>query len=295
MIRQIREDSISEVKRLLLPENIPPGFNINSLDPQGQSFLHHAVLRSRLAIASELIAAGADVNRAKEGLAAAFAGIYPIFDSAVMGDLPMIQLLIENGAHIELRSQGVTPFLAAVQGTHLMMIAYLINIAGANYQVLNGNGRNALDMLREALRVRQGREDIGELLDCASFLMGKGLRYAIGVEEAAAPAAGAGAEAAAEAEVRLIPLPRDFGMTDGEFVTRIQTVMERVASTISLPRMPAVKLIFQRAREARAAREAAAAGAAPAGGRRRKGKSKSKKTHRRRGRGQKHKTRRRRF
>jgi hypothetical protein len=258
MIRQIREDSVSDVKKLLLPENIPRGFDINSLDPQGYSFLHHAVLRSTLEIAHALIAAGADVNIPKQGLAATFAGIYPIFDSAVMGDLPMIQLLIENKADIERRSRGVTPFLAVVHGASdfksLKMLAYLGVEGGADYAAQDVDGRNAFDILRDTLRLRQG-DEIDYVQNCVAllFVIFRGEpHYAVGVQDA--EAAGG---------VRLKPVAADFGMTDHALTAKVEEFKPLLGSAQS--RRSAVLLYGQRAREAAAAaRTGAAAGAGAA-------------------------------
>ena len=272
MFEAIKNDNFAAVRQLLLAK--PSGFDINSLDPQGYSFLHHAVLKSRgrVDIAHALIAAGADVNRPKQGTAAdRFGTAYPILDSAIIGDLDMVKLLIRNGAVKEVRSRrGLTPFLEALREPDgLEMLAYLALEAGVDYRA-RSEGGNAFDILRETLTRRQG-DDIDRVQNVLAFLfvLFRGdPQYAVEVEDA-------------EVGDGVRRIAADFGMTIEQLREKVEEFKPLLGSPQS--RKHAILLYGQRARERAAARTGAAAGAgagaAPEGGRRRR-----QKTHRRRAR-----------
>ena len=262
MFTAIRTNNYSEVKRLLEAkprdfyiDSLDPRGDIDSLDPRGDTFLHFAVRLTRIDIARMLIRAGADVNKRSERDPFEYGLRYPILYSAAAGDLPMVKLLIENGAHKEVQTdrRGLTPFLEVVgEATHWELLEYLGVEARVNYRAVDRAGRNAFDILRDISPLRQQvRRDIDSLKNCLAVLivLFRGdPRYAVGV-----------VDGTVEGGIRFVPVAEDFGLTDEELVDSIQYFSKRLGSSKS--RLPAVARFWRAAAAGGGAAAPAEAGA----------------------------------
>lgn len=83
-----------------------------------------ACYKGHYKIAQFLISLKADVNRRS------VKGNTALHDCAESGSLEILQLLLQNGAVMDVDSYGMTPLLAASVTGHLQIVEHLINIPG---------------------------------------------------------------------------------------------------------------------------------------------------------------------
>ena len=113
--------------------------DVNALGSDGETALARAAVLGATDVARILIEHGARVN-------VRFAKVnhLPLHAAAAHGFLPLIQLLLENGADVEARdASGFTPLLDAAEQGRTQAIRLLFN-AGAKIDTTNTVGRSAL-------------------------------------------------------------------------------------------------------------------------------------------------------
>jgi len=130
--------------KLLLQE----GANPNLLTYSGPNPIPLAALENNIEIIKLLIAAGACVNTLQ--------GSYALIHAAKNGNLELAQVLLDNGANINLRSRVL---ISAVQNGQLKMVNFLLEY-GVYTQFRNSEGKTALDLAKEA-----GYQEIVALLN----------------------------------------------------------------------------------------------------------------------------------
>ena len=120
-----------------------PRTQVETRNKADESPLMLAALKGYLGVAKQLIARDADVNKP---------GWAPLHYAATKGDIPMIELLLENDAYIDAESpNGTTPLMMAAQyGTPEAAKALLD--AGADASIKNGLGLTAIDFANRVNR-----------------------------------------------------------------------------------------------------------------------------------------------
>lgn len=136
-----------KVARLLVDT---PNINLNTLNANGESALMLVALRGQLDLARQMVKKDADVNKT---------GWTPLHYAASSGQLPLIELLIQNNAYIDAESpNGTTPLMmASMYGTPAAV--KLLLGEGADPQLKNQQGLNAVQFAQRA-----NRQDIAELI-----------------------------------------------------------------------------------------------------------------------------------
>ena len=136
-----------KVARLLVDT---PNINLNTLNANGESALMLVALRGQLDLAAQMVKKDADVNKT---------GWTPLHYAASSGQLPLINLLIQNNAYIDAESpNGTTPLMmASMYGTPAAV--KLLLGEGADPQLKNQQGLSALQFAQRA-----NRQDIAELI-----------------------------------------------------------------------------------------------------------------------------------
>lgn len=124
-----------EEMQLLVKKN---GDTINKLNQSGFSPLILACYRGNTAVAEYLAPKVKDVNyNSPSGTALAAA--------AIKGNVPMVRLLLENGANPDLPdAMGMTPLLYASQFENKELIVLLLKHK-ANKKIANNEGKTAMD------------------------------------------------------------------------------------------------------------------------------------------------------
>lgn len=118
----------AETAQLLLSQGADPEIT----DLSGISPLSWAVLDSREALVRMLVEAGADINAGGGRMNAS-----PVFHAVQERNLPLLRLLVQLGAHLEVRDLlGRTPLSRAVEAGDMSTLEALVEL-GANL-----NGRN---------------------------------------------------------------------------------------------------------------------------------------------------------
>ncbi|HKY54061.1 MAG TPA: ankyrin repeat domain-containing protein [Anaerolineales bacterium] len=119
---------------------------VNAYAEDGFQPLGLASYFGHLELVKYLIKAGAPINSpSRNGLKAA-----PIQSAAAAGHDKIVQMLLENGAHPNVREQGgYTPLHAAAQNKDVDMIRTLI-YGGADLMLKSNDGKTALDLAKEA-------------------------------------------------------------------------------------------------------------------------------------------------
>jgi ankyrin repeat protein len=142
----VRHGSFKAISALLAD----PQTNVEMRNQQDESPLMLAALKGYLDLAKQLIARDADVNKP---------GWAPLHYAATKGDIPMIELLLDNDAYIDAESpNGTTPLMMAAQyGTPTAVKALLE--AGADPSLKNGLGLSAIDFAN-----RVSRADVAEVI-----------------------------------------------------------------------------------------------------------------------------------
>lgn len=120
-----------------------PKTDVNLLNAKGESPLMLAILKGQQDMAEKLIKKGADVNKT---------GWTPLHYAATSGQLAIISELLENHAYIDAESpNGTTPLMMAARYGTLAAVKLLLN-EGADPQLKNQQGLNALDFAQRGKR-----------------------------------------------------------------------------------------------------------------------------------------------
>ena len=136
----IREPSPKVAKALI----DAPRIDLNALNAQGESPLMLAALKGQLELADQMVKKGADVNKP---------GWTPLHYAASNGHLPVISLLLENHAYIDAESpNGSTPLMMASMYGSLAAVKLLLD-EGADPLLKNQQGLTALQFAQRANRL----------------------------------------------------------------------------------------------------------------------------------------------
>lgn len=114
-------------------------------DSSGRLKLQRACDKGKLEQAKQLIQEGADVNDQD------YAGNSALHEAALKGFTDIVKLLLENGAHVDIRSGPDdldTPLIDAAANGHRTTVEVLLQ-HGADPRIQNAHGQNALDSLDE--------------------------------------------------------------------------------------------------------------------------------------------------
>ena len=142
----VRHGSFKAISALLAD----PQTNVEMRNQQDESPLMLAALKGYLDLAKQLIARDADVNKP---------GWAPLHYAATKGDIPMIELLLDNDAYIDAESpNGTTPLMMAAQYGTPSAVKALLD-AGADPNLKNGLGLSAIDFAN-----RVSRADVAEAI-----------------------------------------------------------------------------------------------------------------------------------
>ncbi|MGD0478308.1 MAG: ankyrin repeat domain-containing protein [Nitrososphaerales archaeon] len=116
----------------------PPGL----VPPKGGNTLHHAVIISRIDIARDLIARGADIESKDSS------GYTPLALAAYFGRTQLLKTLIEMKANVQSQdNQGNSVLMFAAQWGDLEAVKVLLS-SGADFAVQAKNGHTALKVAR---------------------------------------------------------------------------------------------------------------------------------------------------
>ncbi len=127
-----------------------PRTNIDLRNAADETPLMMAALKGHLALARRLIERGADVNKP---------GWAPLHYAATGGQIPLIQLLLDQHAYIDAESpNGTTPLMMAAQYGTTAAVKALLE-AGADPTLKNQLGLTARDFA-----VRGGRQEVVDLI-----------------------------------------------------------------------------------------------------------------------------------
>lgn len=117
-------------------------------DASGRTLLQRMCAKGNLDEAKRLIEEGQNINDAD------FAGITPLHEAALEGHYEITELLLDNGANIDVQSGQMdkdTPLIDAVSNLHLNVVQLLLK-RGANPAIQNAQGENALDALEATMK-----------------------------------------------------------------------------------------------------------------------------------------------
>jgi ankyrin repeat protein len=146
LIIALREPSLKAAQAILAS----PQANVEARTAQDESPLMMAALKGHAALAKELIARGADVNKP---------GWAPLHYAATSGQLEIMELLLENYAFIDAESpNGTTPLMMAAMYGSTAAVKLLLD-AGADTAMKNKLGLTAIDFAQ-----RGNRQDAAELI-----------------------------------------------------------------------------------------------------------------------------------
>jgi ankyrin repeat protein len=121
------------------------------------TWLHVAAKAGHVDLAGDLIQRGLDVNRR----GGTFDGS-PLNLAASAGHLPVIQLLLESGAEMDVSEPERNPLFGAIYGGHLE-VAKLLVVRGIDYRV-RYTGGTMTNMDAEAFARERGEEEIAAYL-----------------------------------------------------------------------------------------------------------------------------------
>lgn len=145
---------------------ISHGADFEVANRHGHTCLMIACYKGHYKIAHYLLALKADVNRRS------VKGNTALHDCAESGSLEILQLLLKNGATMDVDSYGMTPLLAASVTGHLQIVEHLINLKevkridriaaleliGATFVDKKRDMLSALNLWRRAMEDRYGQE-----------------------------------------------------------------------------------------------------------------------------------------
>ena len=127
-----------------------PKTNVEVRTPQDENALMMAALKGYLDIAKQLIERDADVNKP---------GWAPLHYAATKGDVPMIELLLDNDAYIDAESpNGTTPLMMAAHYGTIQAVKALLD-AGADATLKNQLDLTAIDFAQKV-----SRKDVAEAI-----------------------------------------------------------------------------------------------------------------------------------
>jgi ankyrin repeat protein len=151
-------DSILAANEAEVHAAIQAGANING-SLNGDTPLLAAISRDRLAIARQLISAGADVNQHS----LAHQKITPLIHAASLGKAKLVDFLLDNHARIDaVDAAGKTALMHAAEKDREKIVELLLS-RGANPLLKDGRGRDASRYVRS----RGRRKGIDKLIDAA--------------------------------------------------------------------------------------------------------------------------------
>jgi ankyrin repeat protein len=146
-------------KRNMAELLIAEGADVNARDGGGCTPLHRMFYsgHNRLDIAELLLAKGADVNaRLSDDW---LTRLTPLHFAVESGDVRIVRLFIDNGAHINApKTDGQTPLHIACECGHKDVVELLIS-KGADINAKDNKGKTALSLAKES-----GHTEIVELL-----------------------------------------------------------------------------------------------------------------------------------
>ncbi|KAL4874895.1 ankyrin repeat-containing domain protein [Aspergillus karnatakaensis] len=151
-------DCLAVVQQLLAAG---AGTTINYINNLNHSALHCAAFGGNVAVMTELINAGANVNLYQN-----ISRITPLRSAVCAGHLPAVQLLVSRGADVNIAEiYGWTPLMAAAEGQKLSILNFLLQ-SGANPDARKHDGKTALHIavLFPYLNIVQALVDAG--CDC---------------------------------------------------------------------------------------------------------------------------------
>lgn len=131
-------------------------------DASGRTLLQRMCAKGNYDEVKRLIDEGQNINDAD------FAGITPLHEAALEGYYEIAELLLDNGAEINVQSGQMdkdTPLIDAVSNLHYKVVQLLLK-RGANPTIENAQGDNALDSLENAIKEYDAHADEdGEILN----------------------------------------------------------------------------------------------------------------------------------
>ena len=151
-------DSILAANEAEVNAAIQAGANVNGTR-NGDSPLLSAITRDRLAIARQLVSAGADVNQQ----ALEHQKITPLIHAASLGKEKFVDFLLDSGAKIDgVDAAGKTALMHAAEKNRERVVELLLS-RGANPLLKDGRGRDAARYVRRTGR----RAGIDKLIESA--------------------------------------------------------------------------------------------------------------------------------
>ena len=140
LLVSLREPSL-KVASLLIDS---PQVNLNAVNTQGESPLMLAAIKGHFELAQKMIQKGADINKT---------GWTPLHYAASTGQLKMIGFLLEQNAYIDAESpNGTTPLMMASLYASLESVQLLLD-QGADPLLKNEQGLTALQFAERGKRV----------------------------------------------------------------------------------------------------------------------------------------------
>lgn len=120
---------------------------VHSLDKDGNTPLHHAAWNNQLAVAHLLIQAGAQVDVRRQGEST---GVTALESACYFGHFELVKLLVKSKANVNIRvHEGLTPLHQAARNGHVAVCQYLIE-QGARLEEARSDGRTPLHSAAES-------------------------------------------------------------------------------------------------------------------------------------------------
>lgn len=143
VIDYIKNDWIDNIQDILKKPNVVPGYryaDINDVDEEGNTFLMHAVLYSRVKIAEYFIEENVDVNWQNIN------GETALTMASGKDSLNIVEVLIGKNANVNhQRHDGFTPLMVAITNNRIENVQFLLE-NGADVSIKNNEDKTALDI-----------------------------------------------------------------------------------------------------------------------------------------------------